>query len=171
MKGGAMAVRAITFDVYSALFDTLSGLAEAVAALFRARGTAGDPAAVARTWRQKHMEYLLVANSLGREPASNRKALEASAGYALRWLTPPLRREELRALIHVWEALPPWPETVEVLQEVRRCPVIVGVLSNGDHDMLRTLLARLPVPFDCIISTEGGKFKRIPRCTGRHLRS
>jgi len=75
-----MAIRAITFDVYSALYDAVSGLQRALAALLQARGTAGDPAALARTWRQRHMEYLLIANSLELEPARNRTALDARPG-------------------------------------------------------------------------------------------
>src|SRR5439155_21279472 len=76
-KDRVMTIRAITFDVYSALYDAVSGLQRALAALLQVRGTAGDPAALARTWRQRHMEYLLIANSLEREPARNRPALDA----------------------------------------------------------------------------------------------
>ncbi len=157
-----MALRAITFDVYSALFDTMTGLTEALRDLFQRRSHNEDPAAVARAWRQKHMEYLLVVNSLERERASNRRAIEASAGYVLRRLQPPVTPGELRALLGAWERLPPWPEAAEVLREVRRRPLILAALSNGDEGMLRALLTAVPVPFDAIISTEGGKFKPHP---------
>ena len=49
-----------------------------------------------------------------------------------------------------------------MLQEVRRRPLILGTLSNGDAAMLRALLANLPVRFDHIISSEGGRFKPHP---------
>jgi len=110
-----MGIRAITFDVYSALYDTVSGLEQALRALLQTRGTGGDPAALARVWRQRHMEYLLIANSLDREPARNRTALEASARHTLAALRPPLSRDELSHLIDAWETLPPWPDTVRVL--------------------------------------------------------
>src|SRR2546426_998536 len=90
-----MGIRAITFDVYSALYDTVSGLEQALRALLQTRGTGGDPAALARVWRQRHMEYLLIANSLDREPARNRTALEASARHPLAALRPPLSRDDL----------------------------------------------------------------------------
>ncbi len=157
-----MALRAITFDVYSALFDTVAGLTAALRDLFTRRGLDEDPAAAARAWRQKHMEYLLMVNSLARERASNRQAIEAVARHVLRRLNPPVTPDELRALAGAWERLPPWPEAAEVLREVRRRPLVLGTLSNGDADMLRTLLAILPVRFDEIISTEGGKFKPHP---------
>jgi 2-haloacid dehalogenase len=157
-----MPFRAVTFDVYSALFDIVSGLTDAVGDLFARRGIRDDAAAVARLWRRKHMEYLLVANALDREPASNRRAIESSARYALRGLTPVPQAADLAALAGAWERLPPWPETVAVLAEVRRRPLVLAALSNGDEDALRALLATLPVTFDHIISTEGGKFKPHP---------
>ena len=163
-----MAIRAVTFDVYAALFDTPGGLTHAVAELFDRRGHAGDSAAVARAWRQKQREYLLVANSLDREPASNRKAIEASARFALRSLDPPLTADELAALVGAWERLPPWPEAAEVLNEVRRRGLVLATLSNGDEDMLRALVANLAV-FDHVISTEGGKFKPHPSAYHRAL--
>jgi 2-haloacid dehalogenase len=164
------AIRAVTFDVYSALFDTISGLRAALAALFRARGVSLDPAAAAATWRQRHMTYLLVANSLEREPATNRRALEASAQQTLHALTPPLTAAELDRLIAAWEDLPPHPEASRVLSEVRRRPLILATLSNGDRDMLANLLQHLPVAFDHIVSTEGGKFKPHPSVYAAALR-
>src|SRR5712692_4156380 len=136
-------IRAVTFDVYSALFDTISGLRAALSALFRTRGGALDPGATAATWRQRHMTYLLVANSLDREPATNRRALEASAQQTLHALTPPLTAAEMDRLVSAWEDLPPHPETVRVLAEVRRRGLILATLSNGDRDMLAALLHHL----------------------------
>lgn len=168
--GSTMTIRAVTFDVYSALYDTPTGLARVMAPVLERRGVTGDPAAVARTWRYKQREYLLIANSLEREPASNRKAIEASARYTLRGLTPPLTADEMETLVRAWEHLPPWPEAAEVLAEVRRRGFVLATLSNGDADMLRALLANtLSVPFDHLISTEGGRFKPHPSAYRRAL--
>jgi len=157
-----MALRAITFDVYSALFDTNTGLAEALRHIFEQRRLSEDSEASARIWRQKQMEYLLVANSLDLDLAQNRRAIEASARYSLRGVKPPLTAQEVRFLVNAWEHLPPWPEVSEVLRQVRQRPLIIGALSNGDEGMLRALLSSLPVWFDVIISTEGGKYKPHP---------
>jgi 2-haloalkanoic acid dehalogenase type II len=108
------------------------------------------------------MEYLLIANSLDLETAQNQRAIEASARYTLRGVRPPLIVEEMRFLVDAWEHLPPWPEASEVLRHVRQRPLIVGVLSNGDEGMLRALLTSLPIKFDAVISTEGGKYKPHP---------
>jgi len=85
-----MTIRAVTLDVYSALFDTVSGLTAAVTGVLRRRNAIDDPRTVARRWRQKHAECLLVLNSLDRAPASNREAIEIAARFALRDVQPPL---------------------------------------------------------------------------------
>ncbi|MGH2398829.1 MAG: HAD-IA family hydrolase [bacterium] len=154
-----MPLRAVTFDVYSALFDTVSGLAGAVADLVRHRAPTQDPRRLAQTWREKQAEYLLLSNSLEREGAHNRTAIETSARFALRQLIPPLSRQELKSLAAAWERVPAWPETVEVLGIVRAKPLILATLSNGDEDMLRPLVGTLGVKFDHHISTQGAKFK------------
>jgi len=157
-----MAIRAVTFDVYSALFDIPSGLARALGDLFRRRGMAADATAAGLAWRQAHQQYLLIANSLDREGASNRAAIKAAARFALRRMPPPLSAEEMRRLVEAWEHLPPWPEAVDVLREVRRRSVTLATLSNGDRTMQEALMGTLPVRIDRILSTEGGKFKPHP---------
>ena len=157
-----MPIRAVTFDVYSALFDTVSGLTAAVTGVLRRRNAIDDPRTVARRWRQKHAECLLVLNSLDRAPASNREAIEIAARFALRDVRPPLAPEEMPGLIAAWERLPAWPEAREALSAVRSRPLLLASLSNGDEGMQRALLATLPVTFDRIISTEGGRFKPHP---------
>src|SRR5215469_13993810 len=157
-----MVVRAVTFDVYSAMFDTIGGLTSALAAFFRGRGITDDAATTARVWRRAQMDYLALANSLDREPASNRAAIEASARYVLRAFAPPVAGAELEALVAAWERLPPWPEAAEVLADVRRRPLTLAVLSNGDFAMLSALMQTFPIPFDRIVSVEGGKFKPHP---------
>src|SRR3989337_2924009 len=118
--GRAMTIRAVTFDVYSALYDTPAGLARALTPVLQRRGITGDTHAVARTWRHQQPEDLLIGNSLGREPASNRKAIEASVRYTLRGFEPPVTPDELQALVHAWEDIPPWPEAAARLGGGRR---------------------------------------------------
>jgi len=163
-------LKAVTFDIYTAVFDTAGSLASALAGFFERRSVTGDAAAIARLWRQKHFDFLLLANSLEREPASNRRAIHEAARYALRHIEPAPDEDEVAALVGAWENLTPWPDALEVLAAVREEPVVLGALSNGDEDMLRTLLRTLPVPFDCVISTEGSKFKPHPSVYGKALK-
>lgn len=164
-----MPIRAVTLDVYSALFDTVSGLTAAVAEVLRGRGAGGDAAAPARQWRQRHAEALLLLNAVDREPARNRDAIEMAARFVLRNLEPPLTSDESQKLVAAWERLPPWPETVAVLRVLRERPLLLASLSNGDDIMQRRLLATLPVPLDHVISTEGGRFKPHPSVYAKTL--
>jgi 2-haloacid dehalogenase len=157
-----MPVRAVSFDVYSAMFDTVRGLTGALRAFFDHRGIVADAAATARAWRRAQMDYLQLANSLDRDPASNRAAIEASLRYTLRGVAPQIVPAEMDALVAAWERLPAWPEAAEVLAEVRRRPLALAVLSNGDYGMLDALMRTFPVRFDRIVSVEGGKFKPHP---------
>jgi len=157
-----MPVRAVSFDVYSAMFDTVDGLTGALGAFFHQRGIVADAAATARAWRRAQMDYLLLANSLDRDPASNRAAIEASLRYTLRRVVLDIAPAETAALVAAWERLPAWPEAAEVLAEVRRRPLALAVLSNGDYGMLDALMRTFPVRFDRIVSVEGGKFKPHP---------
>jgi len=169
-KAAAVTLRAVTFDVYSALFDTLAGVTDALAHPLRRRRVDSNPRPLARAWRQKHMEYLLIATALGRDRPTNRRAIERSAAHTLRALDPPLSADELTRLGDAWEHLPPWPEAPDVLHAVRARPLVLAALSNGDEGMLHTLLARLPVRFDRVISTEGGPFKPHPSVYAKALR-
>lgn len=155
-------LKAVTFDIYTAVFDTAGSIASTLAVFFQRRGIAEDAQAIARIWRQKHFDFLLLANSLEREPASNRRAIHEAARYALRHIEPAPTEDDLAALVAAWESLTPWPDALEILAAVRKEPVVLGALSNGDEDMLRALLKTLPVSFDCVISTEGSKFKPHP---------
>lgn len=162
-------LKAITFDIYTAVFDTAGSIESALEEFFQRRNIDQNVSAVAKVWRQKHFDFLLLANSLEREPASNRRAIMEAARYALRQVDSPPNEDDLAHLAGAWERLTPWPDALEVLAEVRRMPVVLGALSNGDEDMLRALLATLPVSFDVVVSTEGSKFKPHPSVYGKAL--
>lgn len=162
-------LKTITFDIYTAVFDTAGSIALVLKIYLEQRGLKEDVAGIARVWRQKHFDFLLLANSLEREPASNRRAIHEAARYALRHIRPAPTEVELGELTSSWERLTPWPDALEVLAEIRRQPVVLGALSNGDEDMLLTLLATLPVKFDVVVSTEGSKFKPHPSVYARAL--
>lgn len=162
-------LKAVTFDIYTAVFDTAASLAGVLKAYLAQRGLKEDPTSIARVWRQKHFDFLLLANSLEREGASNRRAIHEAARYALRHLQPAPTEVDLEELTSAWERLTPWPDALEVLADIRRQPVVLGALSNGDQDMLQRLLATLPVTFDVVVSTEGSKFKPHPSVYARAL--
>ncbi len=129
-------IRLVTFDVYTALVDVEAGL---VPAMEQACGARPDALRLARAWRAKQLEYAQISNSLqrGRIPfrTITRRALDHTltrAGVALG----DAQRDELCA---TWDRLPPWPEARETLATLRSRGYALGLLSNGDEEMLRAV--------------------------------
>ena len=150
--------RLITFDVYTALFDYAGTLVPVVESC----GIANAPALV-RRWRAKQLEYAQLTNSLpgGRLPFRlvTLRALDyvlARAGHA------PSDRDIERCM-RAWDELDPWPETGAALSQLAARGYELGLLSNGDSDMLRALAARLGVSIGHIFASDrAGAYKPHP---------
>ncbi len=150
----------VTFDVYTALFDVEGSLAPRVTT---ALGGGSDGLAVVREWRRKQMECLLITNSIqqGRVPFETitRRALDDTLTRMRHVLPEPVRSDLVRA----WRALEPWPEARDALVAIKARGYTMGLLSNGDEDMLQSLLRKLPVVFDHLFSSEeAGCYKPHP---------
>src|SRR5687768_12730369 len=132
----------ITLDVYTALFDIEGSLVPVIQELFKEEVDATE---MVRVWRQKQLEYALISNSLqqGRIPFTviTRRALD----YALSRAQVELVEASRQSLAAEWDRLQLWPEAEEVLVEVKKRGYTVGLLSNGDEEMLRVLSSRLPI--------------------------
>lgn len=150
--------RLVTFDVYTALLDYESGLVPEVAKL-----RPDDALAITRSWRAKQLEYAQISNSLnlGRIPfrVITRRALDyvfARAGQA------PSEREA-QALCAAWDRLPAWPEAAATLAELRSRGYELGLLSNGDEEMLRAAASFIGIEFDHVLASDhAGHYKPHP---------
>lgn len=158
MGTGAPWPRLITFDVYTALFDYEGTLVPVVAEC----GIANAPAFV-RQWRAKQLEYAQLTNSLpgGRLPFRlvTRRALDHGLARAgLRMAT-----RDIERCMAAWDELRPWPEAEATLSQLAARGYELGLLSNGDEDMLRALASRLPVSIACIFASDrAGAYKPHP---------
>lgn len=150
----------ITFDVYTALFDIEGSLVPVVNQLLNEHV---DAVELVRIWRQKQLEYALISNSLqqGRIPFSHITRL--SLNYALSRAQVSLDEALRQSLVEKWDQLQLWPEAGQVLNEVKKQGYAVGLLSNGDDVMLRTLASCLPITCDHIfVSEQAGYYKPHP---------
>lgn len=157
---GSHRYQLITFDVYTALFDIEGSLVPVIQKLLK---EPVDATELVRLWRQKQLEYALVSNSIqhGRVPFADitRRALD----YALNRAQINLGDAGRRSLVAEWDQLQLWPEAEQVLSEVKRRGYVVGLLSNGDEEMLRRLASRLPITCDHIFASEhAGYYKPHP---------
>jgi 2-haloacid dehalogenase len=150
----------VTFDVYTALFDIETSLAPHVAA---ALDGDTDSLAFVRAWRRRQMEGVLISNSLQQARLSferiTRDALDDTLARVGRDV-PERTREDL---VRAWRTLEPWPDACDALVAVKARGYAMGLLSNGDEDMLQALLLKLPVVFDHMFSSEeAGCYKPHP---------
>lgn len=141
--------RLVTLDVYTALFDYAGTLVPVVEACGWA-----NAGSLVRQWRAKQLEYAQLTNSLpgGRLPFRlvTRRALD----YVLARLAQRASDEEVERCMRAWDELRPWPEAEAALGELAARGYELGMLSNGDEDMLRALASRLRVRIDHVFASD-----------------
>ena len=153
-----MTVRAIVFDAYGTLFDVYSigALAER---LFPGRGEA-----LAVLLRDKQIEYTRLRTMSSRYKPFWDVTRDALV-FSCRKLGLDLTREAEDALMAQYAALPPFPENLNVLQELRAMGLQLAILSNGNTAMLESVVvaAGLAPMFDHLLSVDAvRKFKTAP---------
>jgi 2-haloacid dehalogenase len=152
-------VRICMFDLYGTVVDMQAGLTQAVTPYLERKGWAGEPSRLVTWWRRTHFENSMIDALLHRAHIPYREIGHISLSYTLERAGIAHTREEVKALVAEIERLPPFPDAVEALTQLKRKRRIV-ILSNGDPDMLAAIKPRLGVEFDRIISVaEAGSFK------------
>ena len=147
---------ALTFDCYGTLIDWERGILEAARPLLRRHGVACDD------------ERLLAAYAAA-ESAAERPPFRAyrqvlrevvdGIGAALGFRPDAADREALVESLPRW---PPFPDTVEALQELRRRHRL-AIVSNVDDDLFAGTARLLDVEFDAIVTAQQvGSYKPAP---------
>ena len=149
LASAAMAVRALSFDVFGTLVDWRSGVAEG----FRAVGVAGDPDELAEAWRARYRPILAEVNA-GSRPWGNFDELhEITLDDLLGERGIEVPADARRELVRAWHHLDPWPDVREGLEALRRSH-LTAALSNGHVALLVDLARHGDLRFDCILSAE-----------------
>lgn len=150
----------VTFDAYTALVDSEAGLVPAVR---EACGDGVDAVHLSRAWRAKQLEYAQVSNSLQRGRIPFRVVTRRAMHYTFARAGIDLTAEQSAALEAAWDRLPPWPEAKATLAALRARGYRLGILSNGDEEMLRALAGASDIEFDHILSSDhAGHYKPHP---------
>lgn len=125
-------IAAITVDSYSTLLDVDS----AAGAL---NGIVADPARVAAVWRQQSLTYATTSNFVGHYRTfyeMNRVALVyALAREGVRPAAPDIDR-----VLAIYHDLQPFADVRSGIAKLREMGYPVWVVSNGDPDMLQSLV-------------------------------
>jgi 2-haloacid dehalogenase len=144
-----MRLRAALFDVFGTLLDVYS-VTQRAEALFPGHG-----ARLAVIWRDKQIEYSRLRTLSGRYATFSQVTREALE-YALDVLKVAHTSTQRRELVDEYRRLAPFPDAGPVLDDLRFAGVTLGVLSNGDPEMLEAALvsAGLHRHFDVLLSAD-----------------
>ena len=133
-----MRIEVVVFDAYGTLFDVYS-VGQLAETLYPGQG-----AAIAALWRDKQLEYTrLVSLS---DPSSGGSShyigfwniTRLALRYALARLGTQHSPANEAELMAQYERLTPFPENLEVLQQLRQQGVRTAILSNADEPMLQS---------------------------------
>ncbi|MFC4436238.1 MULTISPECIES: haloacid dehalogenase type II [Natrialbaceae] len=128
------AVSTVTFDSYSTLVDV-----DAVEAALESRTSLDDPAPVSRTWRERSMQYTLIANHLEAYETFyeiNREALT----YALAAHDVECSDEDREEILAAYHDLEVFGDVRESIERLRDAGYDCYVLSNGNPEMLESMV-------------------------------
>lgn len=162
MTGGYLApstgkvVRAVLFDVFGTVVDWRSGIAAAVRDFSARHGLRLDPEAFADAWRGRYVPSMARVRSGERDFVSldvlHRENLdEALAEVGVNPSDFPTA--DLDALAGAWHVLPPWPDSVAGIAQLKR-GYIVGPLSNGNTSLLLDMAKAAGLPWDLILGSD-----------------
>lgn len=144
------------FDTFGTVVDWRSGIAAAVGQFAARHALSLDPEEFADDWRARYQPSMERVRSGQRPFASldtlHRENLEAVlAGRGLEpGAFPPA---ELRDLNLAWHFLPPWPDSVDGIGQVKR-DFIVGPLSNGNTALLVDMAKAAGLPWDVVLGSD-----------------
>ena len=150
------AVRAVLFDTFGTVVDWRTGISSAVRAFADSHSLAIDPEEFADAWRSQYQPSIERVRTGQRPYVSldtlNREILDAvlrSHG------TDPdvFPRGELESLARSWHFLPPWPDSVEGVGQLKRS-FVVGPLSNGNTALLLDMAKAAGLPWDVILGSD-----------------
>jgi 2-haloacid dehalogenase len=149
-------VRAVLFDTFGTVVDWRAGISSAVRAFADSHSLTLDPEEFADAWRSLYQPSVERVRS-GQRPyvsldtlhRENLDTVLRSHGFAPEDF--PL--QALESLARAWHFLPPWPDSVEGVGQIRR-RFIVGPLSNGNTALLLDMAKTAGLPWDVILGSD-----------------
>ncbi|MEV0070744.1 MULTISPECIES: haloacid dehalogenase type II [unclassified Amycolatopsis] len=154
-------VAVVAVDVFGTTVDWRTGVIDGVAAIAEHHETEFDCPALVDAWRERYLPAVGQINRGEREWANldavHREALDEC--LELFGVAGKFGAEARERMVRAWDALPPWPDAVEGLAELRRDFVVVA-LSNGGFAQLIHVVKGAGLGFDAILSAENvGAYK------------
>jgi len=150
------AVRAVLFDVFGTVVDWRSGIAAAVRQFASGHHLDIDPEAFADQWRGRYVPSMRPVREGHRPFVSldvlhRENLLEVLTATGLDATS--FGAAELDGLARAWHFLPPWPDSVAGIAQVKR-DYIVGPLSNGNTGLLLDMARAGGLGWDLILGSD-----------------
>lgn len=160
----------VTFDVYSAIFDLKQSLVPLIdEAICRSNI---DPKEFLKLWRETQLRYLQIDTLLSRGHTSFRELTRLSLVHTCTLTKLRLERDTMKSLAAAWENLTPYGDVETTFIELGRAGYNVGLLSNGDRDMLQRVASKLKVKPKYVFSAEdAGVYKPHPKMYAQAVES
>ena len=148
--------KVITFDIYSASLD-IQGSAIPVVQDVISEFSLEKCKDFFRTWRTQQWNFLLLNNSMEDGYRSYRYITERVLEYTEKKFDISLTSDQKDQLMKIWTSFSAWPETRGILEELKNRGYKIGMLSNGDENMLYPLQDSTQIQFDYIFSGDQAK--------------
>lgn len=140
----------VTFDIYSASLDIYGSALPVVQEVL---GIPGDQANdFFHVWRTQQWNYLLLKNSMQDGFRNYHEITRGLLDYMEKKTGLTINGEQKDRLMRIWTTFRAWPEAKSILEEVKKKGYAIGMLSNGDRDMLEPLQDSTGIRFDYIFS-------------------
>jgi 2-haloacid dehalogenase len=158
-------VRAVLFDTFGTVVDWRSGIATAVAAFAQKHQITVDAVEFASLWRAQYQPSMERIRSGARAFTPLDTLHRENLDVVLRKKGLDARDfadDDLQTLALSWRYLPPWPDSVPGITELKR-HVIVGPLSNGNTALLVDMAKFAGLPWDVVLGSDvSGAYKPDP---------
>jgi 2-haloacid dehalogenase len=146
----------VLFDVFGTVVDWRSGISGAVSSFAAELRLDLDPAAFADSWRRQYQPAMQLVRD-GERPYATLDVLHReNLEQVLRSLgldPAGFRPGDLDDLTRAWHFLPPWPDSVAGLAELKR-GYIIGPLSNGNTSLLVDMAKAAGLPWDLVLGSD-----------------
>lgn len=155
-------IRAVVFDAYGTLFDVYSAAARAEQ-LFPGKGEA-----LSVLWRDRQIDYTRIRSLAGPSGEHYKPFWDVTVDalrYACARLNLPLGNHAEATLMREYACLSAFPENVPVLRQLREMGLPLGILSNGNPQMLEIAVksAGMSGLFDHVLSVDAVRlYKTVP---------
>jgi 2-haloacid dehalogenase len=149
-------VRAVLFDTFGTVVDWRTGISSAVRAFAADSSLTFDAEEFADAWRAQYEPAKERVRSGQRPYVSLDTLHRENLDTVLRAhdIDPDtFAPGELTSLAVAWHYLPPWPDSVEGIRQIRR-HFIVGPLSSGNTALLVDMAKAAGLPWDVILGSD-----------------